>query len=160
MTNLGNPPTVDLTKLPEVPSNCSQSWLPNLHLGLEEKQIIVNGQWLNDRIIQAAQTMLRQQFSGVRGLQDTKLIESGKADVMLGNSVQILHMNSHWFCISTNDDKSRVCVYDSAYTSVATTTSDAILSHIVSTADVVWFKLMKMQVCVQIFHLFVVGIRP
>ena len=131
-----------------MPSSCSQAWLPNLDLGTKEKDIIVNGQWLNDKVIQAAQTILRQQFPNVGGLQSSVLVESGMGDVMRENSVQIMHKNSHWFCISTNDDKSRVCVYDSLYTSVPTSTSDIILSLIRSSADVVWFKLMKMQVCV------------
>ena len=36
-------------------------WLPSNHLTEVEKRIIINNNWLNDRIIDAAQTMLHTQ---------------------------------------------------------------------------------------------------
>ena len=75
-----------MTKLPAVPSSCSQAWLPNLDPGTKKKNIIVNGQWLNNKVIQAAQTILRQQFPNVGGLQSSILVESGMGDVIRENS--------------------------------------------------------------------------
>ena len=69
-----------------MPSSWSQAWLPNLDPGTKEKNIIVNGQWLNNKVIQAAQTILRQQFPNVGGLQSSILVESGMGDVIRENS--------------------------------------------------------------------------
>lgn len=38
-------------------------WLPHLHLGLNEKEILEQNQWLTDRPMRAANKLLKEQFN-------------------------------------------------------------------------------------------------
>ena len=59
--------------------------------------------WLNDRLIDKAQELLKHQFSYVGGLQSLLLGQTQAFAVEVGEFVQILHAGqSHWLTISTN----------------------------------------------------------
>ena len=73
--------------------------------------------WLNNRIINAAQGLLKEQY-GIPGLQDTVLGSTLAFDVVGGKEfVQVLHSNgNHWLTVSTiGCSYSTVKVYDSLY---------------------------------------------
>ena len=74
-------------------------------------------QWLNSTIINAAQTILHEQF-GLPGLQDSELGTVSAFSIETGEFVQILHGAGHWLTISTIGAKHpEVFMYDSLYSS-------------------------------------------
>ena len=73
--------------------------------------------WLNDRLIIAAQTLLKRQFHnfGIEGFQCSLLGEKLKFKAVDQEMVQIIHTGSnHWCCISTlSCEKATINIYDS-----------------------------------------------
>ena len=79
----------------------------------KERQLILKNQWLNDEIINAAQSLLKHQFQ-TRGLQSVCAIQTLAIDIEF---VQILYNGSnHWLTISAiGAAEGEVFVYDSMY---------------------------------------------
>ena len=76
----------------------NRDWLPELMLRQTEKYNIVNGNWLDDKTMDAAQSLIKQQF-GTKGLDTTLLSQTaGNYDAIEGFSIQIHHVKqrSHW----------------------------------------------------------------
>ena len=74
-------------------------------------------EWLNSDIINAAQTILSEQF-GLPGLQNSELGSVFAFSIEANEFVQILHGAGHWLTISTIGTKHpNVFVYDSLYSS-------------------------------------------
>ena len=74
-------------------------------------------EWLNSDIINAAQTILSEQF-GLPGLQNSELGSVFAFSIEANEFVQILHGAGHWLTISTiGTEHSNVFVYDSLYSS-------------------------------------------
>ena len=93
-----------------------------------------NTQWLNDKIINAAQRLLKKQY-GVPGLQDTVLGHTCAFDVVGGlEFVQVLHSNgNHWLTVSTvGCSYSTVKVYDSLYKKMPKSTIKQVCGLLVS----------------------------
>ena len=60
-----------------------------------------NGEWLTDKHINAARSLLKEQFPLQQGLQDTILLQHGKYDSGINCLVQVIHINgNHWVCVS------------------------------------------------------------
>ena len=81
-----------------------------------DKACIQSHLWLNDKVIFAAEQLLKQQHSHVHGLQDTILQCTATLEVMASKQfIQILnHGNNHWITISTMGcTLGTVNVYDS-----------------------------------------------
>ena len=102
----------------------SNSWISHLSLYMSDKDILDSRKWLNDAIIYAAQSLLRDQTKGkVFGWQSTQCSkQDGMFQPIPPNSpfVQILHVHqSHWIVVSNIDGKSggsfsdTVCIFDS-----------------------------------------------
>ena len=96
----------------------SNMWLPQLFLTQSDKEILMSdSSWLNDRLINAAQTLLKRQFhnSGVEGFQCSLLGQKLKFKAVDQEMVQIIHTGSnHWCCISTlSCEKATIDIYDS-----------------------------------------------
>ena len=71
-------------------------------------------EWLNERLINAGQVMIKEKFPHEFGLQDVGKSDTGTFD---GNFVQILNChNTHWICV-TNILLQVKCIYDSMFTS-------------------------------------------
>ena len=121
-------------------------WIPNLHLGSEQKVILQRRLWLDDVIINAAQNLLHQQFPNISGLQSTILASAHKGKTLDGGAVQILHIRSnHWVCFAVNEDKSIVQLYDSKYSTIPLSVCDAIIELIHTENETVTIKSMQMQ---------------
>ena len=72
-------------------------------------------EWLNERLINAGQVMIKEKFPHEFGLQDVGKSDTGTFEEEDGNFVQIL--NCHWICVTNIDFKSNeVKVYDSMFT--------------------------------------------
>ena len=67
------------------------TWVPELHLDQMDKQQLDSGSWLTDNHISAAQTLLKDQFPHIDGLQPPTLSETGEWSVLLSEGVQILN---------------------------------------------------------------------
>ena len=70
-----------------------------------DKKIIESGDWLNDRIINAGQRLLRRQFPEWEGFQDTLLGQNLTFAVCKKMFVQILNVgNQHWIAVSSKSE--------------------------------------------------------
>ena len=68
-------------------------WLKTLHLKVEDRAVLEDGEDLNDTIINAAQTLLKRQYPTMGGFQNTLLgqhLQFKMQDAGV-QSVQILH---------------------------------------------------------------------
>ena len=101
-------------------------WLKifNLSLKQKDKNIIINKDMLNDRIIDAAQIIMKNQFKHspqINGFQPTIFKQNTKHFKKTNKDMlQILHRDSansgHWFSVSTlNCDEGSINIYDSAF---------------------------------------------
>ena len=113
-TALGSPIVISDTESPAP----RDTWIPELKLNANDKNIIMKGKWLSDKHIVAAQTLLKQQFSHIGGLQPPIFNENNSWDIMRMEGVQILNdSNIHWLCISTMGCSTDVVdIYDSIKT--------------------------------------------
>ena len=106
------------------PSTKDSFWKSHLNLHQNDRSILTSGEWLNTALIGAAQTLLKQKFNGVGGLQDTLLkpwVQNPlKSDQ---NFVQMLHIGSnHWLMVTNIGCPSdTVKVFDSLATGGPTT---------------------------------------
>lgn len=77
------------------------------------------GRWLTDEHINHAQSLLKEQFPDVCGLQDTLIFQAAEYGGMVGSPegqfIQILHINgNHWVCLtSIGCEPGKVNIYDS-----------------------------------------------
>ena len=74
--------------------------------------------WLNERLINAGQAMIKAKFPRISGLQDVGRSDTCTFEEEDGNFVQILNIHdTHWICVTNVDSKSNeVKVYDSMCT--------------------------------------------
>lgn len=79
-------------------------WLrvENIILNNDDKDILLSKDlWLNDKIINAAQILLKKQFPEIPGFQDTLLQKKHKFSIMNGEFIQIINKdNNHWITVS------------------------------------------------------------
>ncbi len=90
--------------------------LGNSNTSNTELEILRGGQMLTDVHMNAANNLMRKQFSHIEGFQDTLLGSNLQFDVCCGKFCQILHNgNDHWLCASNIfcDNISDVIMYDS-----------------------------------------------
>ena len=95
---------MDLTSISPLSVGKRKVWIP-LNSGLvlyqEDRRIISDGEWLSDLHISAAQTLLKQQFPHVSGLQDPTLSQTQAFDTQSGEFVQVLHTaGCHWVAVA------------------------------------------------------------
>ena len=94
-----------------------------VQLSQADKDILLHPRaWLNDKIIHAAQVLLKSQVPLVGGLQEPCKGQVCSFDIERGEFVQILHDgHGHWLMVSTVGAKNgEVYIYDSMYPSVGT----------------------------------------
>ena len=86
-----------------------------LGLSPEDWVHIQSGEWLTDRTINIAQSLLKRQYPEIGGLQSCLLGQTLAFDVEKGKFVQILFVNkNHWITISNiNCPPEEINVYDS-----------------------------------------------
>ena len=97
----------------------SRQWLRigGIKLTPNDKDAIMNGQRLNDLVINFAQKVLKMQFPGIKGFQSTLLQEKRGKGTFYVDKVQIIHSHgNHWIVAATIETTSHdVKVYDSVY---------------------------------------------
>ena len=91
-----------------------------LQLNQDDKRILANGQWLNDKHISMAQSLIQNQFPKLNGLMSS-LLQLNKPVPNSTNALQVINTGrSHWVLISTiNCLQGEVRLYDPLYTSLS-----------------------------------------
>ena len=120
----------------------------------EDRDVILNGEWLNDRIINAAQELLKhdQGLLPVGSLQNTLLIPICQCDIVCYESVQILRRGgNHWITISTvgqsHSTKQRtVKIYDSLYNELPQETKQQVAALLNTKDSDITFEHVPVQV--------------
>jgi len=79
------------------------SWVSDLHLKIQDKHIIESGLWLNDRIIKAAMTLIKQSMDyNINGFEDaiTGTNSCYTHNRNLSKFIQSIHLPQHCVCVS------------------------------------------------------------
>ena len=101
----------------------AKTWIAELGLSHTDRRIIASPTgWLNDKIMDGAQKLLRYVNPAVPGLQSVTLGVTCDFDIQTGEFLQVLHDGAgHWLVISTIGVKhpAEVYVYDSMYSSAS-----------------------------------------
>ena len=119
-------------------------WVPDLLLEESDRKILEGSGWLNDKIINSYQKLLKKKYAGVTGLQSTLYCEDLKCKPEHSQKlVQVIHVGKcHWACISTiGCAKGAVSVMDSLYPMLphkAVQQVAAILKHKGASFDLVY----------------------
>ena len=97
-------------------------WVTELYLTKYDKQALLDPVgWLTDTIVNAAQTLLRQQLPHIQSLQSVAKGMTMSFCIQNGKFLQILHSNGHWFTVCRESlSNVTVQVYDSLYSTVPT----------------------------------------
>ena len=123
----------------------------NITLSEEDKNIILNGEWLNDKIVHAAQVLMQedQDLLSVGSLQNPLLGQTLQFEVLNKESVQILHSGgTHWITVSTDGIcHSTVKVYDSLYNIVPYSTKEKIAALLHTKENAFILEYANVQVC-------------
>ena len=127
----------------------SKDWLCNPLYTLtstNREEVLSPSGWLSDKVIEAAQLLILQQFPHISGLQNPILQQTHTFQVHRGEFVQIYIINvrnNHWCTISSiGCGEGEVKVYDSMYPSVSTGTLRLIASLIFSSASQLVVNMM------------------
>ena len=110
---------IDLDKVTVTKQMDETPWAdPALGLGSHDRLRLVDGLWLSEKHIRAANTLLKSAYPNQAGLFDTvNLLQTASHSATYDSSlfVQILHINScHWVCVSNNNcAPATVDVFDS-----------------------------------------------
>lgn len=86
-------PTIDIsTYEPKHEKSESKPWISELSLLESDKDIVLNTTaWINDSVVNAAQKLLKKQFTSLNGLQDVALGYVMSFQIQTGDFLQILH---------------------------------------------------------------------
>jgi hypothetical protein len=98
-----SPKSIDITKMTTPTTPSVQPWLPEYHLTEVEKQIIQEGEWVNDRIVDAINNIA----SKVLGTEaQTSLLVQGAGGFQptTAESVRILYDEHHWIACGFFDN--------------------------------------------------------
>ena len=94
-------------KLVSEPPKKKSTWISTelFTLSADDRETLLNPVgWLNDRLVSAAQSMLRNQFQ-VLGMQDTSLGHTLAFDILTTEFVQILHDgHAHWLLVRCHEE--------------------------------------------------------
>ena len=130
-------------------------WLPHLHLSLRDKSILESSQWLNDGLINAAQTLLQAKTENrIFGFQSTQLSKREGLFVHVPPNrpfIQVLHVaKCHWLTTSNVNVHGGACykdiigVYDSGRPkAVSGEITNSVCSFFKCTSDVIRFDIMN-----------------
>ena len=138
---------IDVEKIHDNECQGTRAWLPSQTLYMNEKDILQSNRWLNDRIVNAAQNLLKEANPAVPGLQDVTCGLIMSFTVEAGEFVQILHNGKdHWVMISTIGlNHPEVAVYDSLYPSVPTTIKMQIATLLLTQQPAILLHNMDVQ---------------
>ena len=121
-------------------------WVKDLSLTVDDKEVLTNGEWLNDKHIVAAQKLLKIQYPFIDGLQSPNLGSILVFKVMTGEGVQIIHHMSHWTCLSTiGCQANEINVYDSLYSRLSVAARKQACSMLDTTEAMLTIRMQEVQ---------------
>ena len=107
-----------------------------------EKILQYPTEWLDDRIINHAQELIKREYKDTDGLQDPVLWRFATVD---GKFVQVLHVNNnHWICVAGSKNN-EVSVYDSMGGNLSKDTVHVIARMVKCEDEELIVKLMPVQ---------------
>ena len=117
-------------------------------LPLEDRERLNNGEWLNCRLIEAAQKLLSEQFPDVKGLQSPLCGEKLSFKRPDGHFVQIFNIRrSHWIAVSNiGCEEGTANVFDSFYNSLDMRSKAQICSLWQPSGDKITLRLANIQI--------------
>ena len=122
----------------------SSSWVAGLKLVQGDKQSLEKGDWLDDRVMNSAQQLLKRQFPSIDGFHSTLLVSANQAPILKGGAIQLLFVASnHWLCAVVSEDKSEIKIYDSLYSTAKISVMDKLIDLIHSNYEKVTFNFMN-----------------
>ena len=134
MVNASNLPKSLISKKETNSTSCRQ-WVKigSTTLYQSERNSLLNGKWLSDLHILAAQQLLQIQFKHLGGLQSTLYQQLKKTIKNITNAIQILYVdNNHWTVMTTIDCESQCQAryYDSHYAGITPDTERIIYNQL------------------------------
>ncbi|XP_065060557.1 uncharacterized protein LOC135687817 [Rhopilema esculentum] len=130
----------------------NENWISisSLQLTKEDKEIMqFSDMWLNDRIINAVQFILKKQFPLIEGFQDTLLQKKHQFKVMSGEFVQIINKSgNHWMTLSTLgiNHQGSIKIFDSMNSKVLNQEIKGIIASVIMTKNrVIHVKVENVQ---------------
>ena len=112
-----------------------------------ERNALMNGKWLSDLHINAAQQLLKNQFECFGGLQST-LCQLKTPINNLTNAIQILHVHTNHWAVLTTIGCTKQCqarYYDSSYTALTTDTEKIVYHLMPTTTFQIEVQIMRMS---------------
>ena len=143
LTDIDKSPPTEKIKAPTV-------WIMNsLHILHEsDHQLITSPSgWLNDKIIQASQQLLAQQFPNTEGLQPPTLEQINGFEAHSGHFLQVLNVGrSHWIVVSNlGCERNVVNVYDTMYMSLPSSTVDTIARLVFCPSPILTIRMVDVD---------------
>jgi hypothetical protein len=93
--------TLDSDEFENLDEENGDIWIQSLWLSKEDRDILKNGECLNDKLIAAALLFLKKQHSGYGGLTDPLLVQALKVNCKHEVFAQVVHDGSnHWAAVS------------------------------------------------------------
>ncbi len=136
------PEVIDLESMHLLKPTKPSKWIGEL--STDDEKILLDGHWLNDKLINAAEALIRNHYEHVRGLQDVSLGQTLGFDVMSNEGfVQIIHTGrSHWLTISRINcsDADEVEVYDSLPPSVTSALEEQTASLLCTKSEAITLR--------------------
>ena len=121
--------------------------MPDLKLTAYDRNVLLNPVgWITDSIVDAAQTLLKQQFPHIRSLQNVTKGMTMSFYIQTGAFVQILHSDGHWFTVSSSGGSiPTVKVFDSMYSTVPTLGKAQIACLLCTQEEMIQVEVMDVQ---------------
>ena len=119
-------------------------WVYNLTIA--DEKVLLNGEWLNDRIMNACQELIRGKYPNMLGLQDVTCGHALSYEVQTGEFIQIIHTGrGHWVTLSTiGCDNAELHVFDSITPVVSSCLNKQVASLLCSKADIITLRYVEL----------------
>ena len=143
---------VNLDDIPSPKVKEPMSWTRGL--SKDDEEILLRNKWLNDKLVNAGQELIRAVYPNVSGLQDTSLGQTLAFNVQKGEFIQILHTGKgHWITITTIGCGSGcVDVYDSMPPSVTTSLTHQVASLLLAETDITLRYVALMYIILDVYN--------
>ena len=111
-------------------TDCESEWvcLVGMTLQVKDKNVIIQGEKLTDKHMNASQKLLKGQFTLIEGLCTTLKVTICSYTTWIPNYLQIFHtFGDHWITLTTiGCGKDHILVYDSLYDDIDSATKNSV----------------------------------
>lgn len=125
-------------------------------LSKDDKRILLDNEWLNDKLVNVGQELIQAAYPNVSGLQDPSLGQTLAFNVQKSEFIQVLHTGKgHWITITTIGCKrGYVDVYDSMPPSVTTALTHQVAALLLAETDSITLRYVHVDFfgCLIIMH--------